>query len=64
MAKFTMDRVFGMDCKQEDMFEEIGETARASARELPHWLAYEPFRDAVVQPSWPLKQPAAQRWSC
>ena len=27
IAKFTMDRVFGMDCKQEDMFEEIGETA-------------------------------------
>ena len=42
--------------------EEVGEAARASARELPLWLAYEPFRDAVVQPSLPLPQPAVQQW--
>jgi len=33
LSKFTMDRVFGMGCKQEEVFEEIGETAVQTLRQ-------------------------------
>ena len=40
--------------------EDVGEGARAAARNAPKWLKYEPFRDITIEASKPLPIPRAQ----